>query len=127
MHSEYNNVFLFKGLSLICLQSFSFWKVRFLQSERNVQLNSYLKIGMGLKRPESAPVHPATHVQLSVRTLAKDTSSDRGRIEEARGVEETKMWNKNSNILQGIFRSPETSLLEVQYCYLIKLKYGRYV
>ena len=66
------------------------------------------------KMPQSSPVNPAMHVQLSVRTLARDIHCDSGGAEGGREVEENKISNKNSNYLQRIFRSTEASLLEVK-------------
>jgi hypothetical protein len=57
--------------------------------------------------PESCPA------QLSVRTLARDIYRENITMEGRRAEVETKLLNKN--ILQKLFRSQETALVEVNY------------
>ena len=52
--------------------------------------------------PECSPVI------LSVRSLSRDTQIEKNRV-----VEDTKIWSKNSDLVQRIFKSQETSILEV--------------
>ena len=52
--------------------------------------------------PESSPV------QLSVRYLTRDTKSEKNKAGQ-----DTKTRSKNSELLQRIFKSQETSILEV--------------
>ena len=52
--------------------------------------------------PECSPVI------LSVRSLSRDTQIEKNRV-----VEDTKIWSKNNDLLQRIFKSQETSILEV--------------
>ena len=56
--------------------------------------------------PESCPI------QLSVRTLARDIYRENISIEGRRAQVETKLWNQN--ILQRLFKSQETALVEVK-------------
>ena len=55
--------------------------------------------------PESCPI------ELSVRALARDIYREKVPIQGRRAQVETKMWNQN--ILQKLFRSQETALVEV--------------
>ena len=71
---------------------------KFLDTERIPELFQIKSPEM----PESSPV------QLSVRYLTRDIKTEKNKV-----VEETKTRSKNTELLQRIFKSQETSILEV--------------